>query len=105
MKQLIQKRKDRSKMRQFTRQDVVNCFDQFWGAAFRADDSTVTVQDIALLSGTTPPTWRIDHCLNSPAATFGFHYHDAVLFMHHSWTTPSGRQKWYLTAPQSKTCR
>lgn len=100
MKQLTWKQKDPAKVRQFTRQDVENCFNTFWGAAFRASGTIVTIKDVALISDLTPPTWRVDFCLDSPAT--GFHYHDAVLLIQHSWITPSGHQEYYLTAPKEQ---
>jgi hypothetical protein len=99
MKQLTQKHKGRSQIRQFTRKDVEDCFDKFWGAAFRAPGDTVTIKNIALLSNITPPTWRVDYCVDH--ADTGFHYHDTVLLMQHSWTT-SGCLEWDLTAPKEQ---
>ena len=55
MKQLTRKHKNLANIRHFTRKDVEDCFNRFWGAAFRTSGDTVTIKDIALLSGLTPP--------------------------------------------------
>lgn len=97
MKPQIRKQKHLSHARHFTRQDVADCFDKFWGASIRAIGYTVTIKDIALLSDITPLTWRVDYCIDH--ATTEFHNHDTVLVMQQCWLTASGRQEWYLTTP------
>lgn len=99
MRQRLRKNKDLSNTRQFTRKDVEDCFNQFWGAAFRASGDTVTIKCITWLSNLTPPTWRIEFCLDSPT---GFHYHDAILLMQHSWPTFPGHQEFTLMAPHEQ---
>lgn len=97
MKQRTRTNKDLSNTRHFTRQDVQDCFDKFWGASLRATGYTVTIKDIALLSDITPLTWRVNYCIDHTAIEF--HNHDAVLVMQQCWLTALGRQEWYLTAP------
>ena len=97
MQPQIRKQKHLSQARHFTRQDVADCFDEFWGASIRATGYTVTIKDIALLPEITPLTWRVEYCIDHTATDF--HNHDTVLVMQQGWLTASGRQEWYLTAP------
>jgi hypothetical protein len=100
MKQRTWKHKDSAKIRQFTRKEVEDCFHKFWGAAIRATGDTVTIEKIARVPEMTPPTWRVDFCIQGIT---GFCYHDAVLVIQRSWITGTGLQGFYLTAPKEQT--
>ena len=89
-----------AQIRHFTRQDIEDCFERFWGAGFRASGGTVTLKDIALLSGITPPTWRVEYCVDH--ADIDFRYHDVLLLMQHSMRIEPGRQEWYVTVPNEQ---
>ena len=97
MKQHTRKQENPAQVRYFTRKDVEDCFHRIWGAAFRLPGDIVTIKDIALVSGLTPATWRVEYCVDT--ASTGFHYHDAVLLSQSSRTTLLGRQEFYLTVP------
>lgn len=83
-------------MRQFTRKDVEDYFNKFWGATFRASGDTVTVNSIAWLKDITPPVWCVDF---STVSTSGHHYYGKVLLIQHSRVTSQGHKECYLTSP------
>jgi len=87
-------------MRQFTRKDVEDDFQKFWGATYRASGDTITINGITWLSGVTPPLWRIDFSTVSRA---GHRYHAEVLLIQRYRVTLQGRKEFYLTSPDEQT--
>ena len=86
-------------MRQFTRKDVEDDFQKFWGATYRASGDTITINRITWLSDVTPPLWRIDFSTVSRA---GHRYHAEVLLIQRDRTTAQGRKEFYLTSPDEQ---
>ena len=87
-------------MRQFTRKDVEDYFNTFWGASYRKFGDNVTINSIIWLSDITPPMWRIDFSTVSGA---GHRYHGEVLLIQRNRTTSQGRREFYLTCPGEQT--